>query len=265
MKKNYFWFVCMALVLAFSLSLASCGSDDPVPDPTPTPTPDPTPTVKYTGYGCWFELDSIAGEEEAFKALLSDSMKVVCPLLKEIAPLKYGASVAYTEADSSSRAELRAQFKGILDVLDAARKNAHNPVVTSLVKFYSETVFNVSSDWNSSFSNPSYTPLDIQIPDLRSTVWSTEDSKGTGVESVEFGSWTAGSLKASFTGTAIVNGTDSYGVFRQGYGIMLHDENLKIRYGFRLSTDGERFLLLQDGQTLLDEKDAPVYTVRATE
>lgn len=263
--KNYFQLICAALIMSFAIT--SCGDDDPVtptPDPSPDPTPDPTPTVVYNGYGCAFSLDSVAGDAEAFNTIILDSMKFYCPELKEKGAGVYGASIVYEKNDTADYKKLREGFRAFeLSVLGLI-KTAKTPVVTSsAVIFSNNSQSGVSSDWSFDFSaSSSSRTFGVLIPQLKSSIWATDDKKDTGVESVKFDSWVSTAAKALFSGSVVINDIDTYPAVRLGDRFVLLGENNEFKYVFFIDPSGESFRLTQIGGEKLADEAVTTYTFK---
>ena len=274
MKKNLFSTLCMAFAVA--LTVVSCGDDDPIPTPTPTPDPDPeTPTVTYNGYSYVLAFDSIAGSEEAaktFLTMLNDTIAAYGLEMKTLQvdgyALVYGVSMTYNKDDEKEKAAyeaLKAKCKSLShSVLRYMSENRTEPVVTAGYVHATNSASSVSKDWNSlSLSNASATVKGVlSIPNLKKTTWKTKDAKGSGVESVYFGSWTTYKTLKATRSTSIVsiNGEELKEVtaLRQGAMVIVMNKENKVIYGFTITNGGKQLALLQkDGQTL--EKDAIVY------
>lgn len=261
MKKNYCRLIAVALTMV--LVVASCGDDDPItptPDPTPDPTPEPTPTVVYNGFGCALTLDSVAGEAEAFNKILLDSMKFYCPELKEIGAWSYGASIVYEKNDTADYVKLRDGFHAFTSSVKVMSKTAKVPVVTSKGTFSTKSQTGVSSDW--SYSSSSFAEgktFGILIPVLNSGTWATDDKKDTGVESLDFSTWSATTIKTMFSGKVVVNGTDVYNAVREGVKLVLFEDGSKIKYGFTIDSSGESLRLTQVGNEELAEEAITTY------
>lgn len=275
MKKNLFSTLCTAFAIAFTV--VSCGDDDPIPTPTP-PTPDPepeTPTVTYNGYSYVLGIDSIAGSEEAaktFLTMLNDTIAAYGLEMKTLQvdgyALVYGVSMTYNKDDEKEKAAyeaLKAKCTSLShSVVRYMSENRTEPVVTAGYVHATNSASSVSKDWNSlSLSNASATVKGVlSIPNLKKTTWKTKDAKGSGVESVYFGGWTAYETLEATRSTSIVsiNGEELKEVtaLRQGAMVIVMNKENKVIYGFTITNDGKQIALLQkDGQTF--EKDAIVY------
>ena len=274
MKKNLFSTLCMAFAIAFTV--VSCGDDDPIPTPTPTPDPEPeTPTVTYNGYSYVLAFDSIAGSEEAaktFLTMLNDTIAAYGLEMKQLQAdgyaLVYGVSMTYNKDDEKEKAAyeaLKAKCKSLShSVLRYMSENRTEPVVTAGYVYVNNSASSVSKDWNSFSLSGTSAPVKgvLSIPNLKKTTWKTKDAKGSGVESVYFGSWTTYKTLKATRSTSIVsiNGEELKEVtaLRQGAMVIVMNKENKVIYGFTITNGGKQLALLQkDGQTL--EKDAIVY------
>ena len=274
MKKNLFSTLCMAFAVA--LTVVSCGDDDPIPTPTPTPDPDPeTPTVTYNGYSYVLAFDSIAGSEEAaktFLTMLNDTIAAYGLEMKQLQAdgyaLVYGVSMTYNKDDEKEKAAyeaLKAKCKSLShSVLRYMSENRTEPVVTAGYVYVNNSASSVSKDWNSFSLSGTSAPVKgvLSIPNLKKTTWKTKDAKGSGVESVYFGGWTAYETLKATRSTSIVsiNGEELKEVtaLRQGAMVIVMNKENKVIYGFTITNGGKQLALLQkDGQTF--EKDAIVY------
>ena len=276
MKKNLFSTLCMAFAVA--LTVVSCGDDDPIPSPTPTPEPEPepeTPTVTYNGYSYVLGIDSIAGSEEAaktFLTMLNDTIAAYGLEMKTLQAdgyaLVYGVSMTYNKDDEKEKAAyeaLKAKCKSLShSVLRYMSENRTEPVVTAGYVYVNNSASSVSKDWNSFSLSGTSAPVKgvLSIPNLKKTTWKTKDAKGSGVESVYFGSWTTYKTLKATRSTSIVsiNGEELKEVtaLRQGALVIIMNKENKVIYGFTITNGGKQLALLQkDGQTL--EKDAIVY------
>ncbi len=257
MKKNYCRLIAVALTMA--LVVVSCGDDDPI-TPTPEPTPDPTPTVVYNGFGYTFQLDSVAGDAEAFNTFLLDTMKFYCPELKEVTAGVYSASIVFEEGDSADYVKLRDQLAAFKSSFLNAIKVVKTPVVTSsgVIK---EQYGTVEQGWKYSSvgSNSGSVAFAVLIPSLKSSVWATDDKKDTGVESLKFNDWSLFAIKAVFSGKVVVNDTDTCSASREGNLLVLLDEGSKIKYGFTIDPSGESLSLTQVGNDKLAEEAITTY------
>ena len=102
----------------------------------------------------------------------------------------------------------------------------------------------------------------LSIPNLKKTTWKTKDAKGSGVESVYFGSWTTYKTLKATRSTSIVsiNGEELKEVtaLRQGALVIIMNKENKVIYSFSLTSDGKQLVLVKkDGQTF--EGDGLVY------
>ena len=276
MKKNLFSTLCMAFAVA--LTVVSCGDDDPIPSPTPTPEPEPepeTPTVTYNGYSYVLGIDSIAGSEEAaktFLTMLNDTIAAYGLEMKTLQAdgyaLVYGVSMTYNKDDEKEKAAyeaLKAKCKSLsYSVVRYMSENRTEPVVTAGYVYVNNSASSVSKDWNSFSLSGTSAPVKgvLSIPNLKKTTWKTKDAKGSGVESVYFGGWTAyETLKATRSTSIIsINGEElkEMTALRQGAMVIVMNKENKVIYGFTITNGGKQLALLQkDGQTL--EKDAIVY------
>ena len=264
----------MAFAIAFTV--VSCGDDDPIPTPTPTPDPEPeTPTVTYNGYSYVLAFDSIAGSEEAaktFLTMLNDTIAAYGLEMKTLQAdgyaLVYGVSMTYNKDDEKEKAAyeaLKAKCKSLShSVLRYMSENRTEPVVTAGYVYVNNSASSVSKDWNSFSLSGTSAPVKgvLSIPNLKKTTWKTKDAKGSGVESVYFGSWTTYKTLKATRSTSIVsiNGEELKEVtaLRQGAMVIVMNKENKVIYGFTITNGGKQLALLQkDGQTL--EKDAIVY------
>ena len=264
----------MAFAIAFTV--VSCGDDDPIPTPTPTPDPEPeTPTVTYNGYSYVLAFDSIAGSEEAaktFLTMLNDTIAAYGLEMKTLQAdgyaLVYGVSMTYNKDDEKEKAAyeaLKAKCKSLShSVLRYMSENRTEPVVTAGYVYVNNSASSVSKDWNSFSLSGTSAPVKgvLSIPNLKKTTWKTKDAKGSGVESVYFGGWTAYKTLKATKSTSIVsiNGEELKEVtaLRQGAMVIVMNKENKVIYGFTITNGGKQIALLQkDGQTL--EKDAIVY------
>ena len=264
----------MAFAIAFTV--VSCGDDDPIPTPTPTPDPEPeTPTVTYNGYSYVLAFDSIAGSEEAaktFLTMLNDTIAAYGLEMKTLQAdgyaLVYGVSMTYNKDDEKEKAAyeaLKAKCKSLShSVLRYMSENRTEPVVTAGYVHATNSASSVSKDWNSFSLSGTSAPVKgvLSIPNLKKTTWKTKDAKGSGVESVYFGGWTAYKTLKATKSTSIVsiNGEELKEVtaLRQGAMVIVMNKENKVIYGFTITNGGKQIALLQkDGQTF--EKDAIVY------
>ena len=264
----------MAFAIAFTV--VSCGDDDPIPTPTPTPDPEPeTPTVTYNGYSYVLAFDSIAGSEEAaktFLTMLNDTIAAYGLEMKTLQAdgyaLVYGVSMTYNKDDEKEKAAyeaLKAKCKSLsYSVVRYMSEHRTEPVVTAGYVYVNNSASSVSKDWNSFSLSGTSAPVKgvLSIPNLKKTTWKTKDAKGSGVESVYFGGWTAYKTLKATKSTSIVsiNGEELKEVtaLRQGAMVIVMNKENKVIYGFTITNGGKQLALLQkDGQTL--EKDAIVY------
>ena len=276
MKKNLFSTLCMAFAVA--LTVVSCGDDDPIPSPTPTPEPEPepeTPTVTYNGYSYVLGIDSIAGSEEAaktFLTMLNDTIAAYGLEMKQLQAdgyaLVYGVSMTYNKDDEKEKAAyetLKAKCTSLNhSVMRYMSENRTEPVVTAGYVYVNNSASSVSKDWNSFSLSGTSAPVKgvLSIPNLKKTTWKTKDAKGSGVESVYFGGWTAYKTLKATKSTSIVsiNGEELKEVtaLRQGAMVIVMNKENKVIYGCTITNGGKQLALLQkDGQTF--EKDAIVY------
>ena len=264
----------MAFAIAFTV--VSCGDDDPIPTPTPTPDPEPeTPTVTYNGYSYVLGIDAIAGSEDAaktFLTMLNDTIAAYGLEMKTLQAdgyaLVYGVSMTYNKDDEKEKAAyeaLKAKCKSLShSVLRYMSENRTEPVVTAGYVYVNNSASSVSKDWNSFSLSGTSAPVKgvLSIPNLKKTTWKTKDAKGSGVESVYFGSWTTYKTLKATRSTSIVsiNGEELKEVtaLRQGAMVIVMNKENKVIYGFTITNGGKQLALLQkDGQTF--EKDAIVY------
>ena len=276
MKKNLFSTLCMAFAVA--LTVVSCGDDDPIPSPTPTPEPEPepeTPTVTYNGYSYVLGIDSIAGSEEAaktFLTMLNDTIAAYGLEMKTLQAdgyaLVYGVSMTYNKDDEKEKAAyeaLKAKCKSLShSVTRYMSENRTEPVVTAGYVYVTNSASSVSKDWNSFSLSGTSAPVKgvLSIPNLKKTTWKTKDAKGSGVESVYFGGWTAYKTLKATKSTSIVsiNGEELKEVtaLRQGALVIIMNKENKVIYSFSLTSDGKQLVLVKkDGQTF--EGDGLVY------
>ena len=266
------------MAFAVALTVVSCGDDDPIPSPTPTPEPEPepeTPTVTYNGYSYVLAFDSIAGSEEAaktFLTMLNDTIAAYGLEMKTLQAdgyaLVYGVSMTYNKDDEKEKAAyeaLKAKCKSLsYSVVRYMSENRTEPVVTAGYVYVTNSASSVSKDWNSFSLSGTSAPVKgvLSIPNLKKTTWKTKDAKGSGVESVYFGGWTAYKTLKATKSTSIVsiNGEElkEMTALRQGAMVIVMNKENKVIYGFTITNGGKQLALLQkDGQTL--EKDAIVY------
>ena len=264
------------MAFAVALTVVSCGDDDPIPTPTPTPDPDPeTPTVTYNGYSYVLGIDSIAGSEEAaktFLTMLNDTIAAYGLEMKTLQAdgyaLVYGVSMTYNKDDEKEKAAyeaLKAKCKSLShSVLRYMSENRTEPVVTAGYVYVNNSASSVSKDWNSFSLSGTSAPVKgvLSIPNLKKTTWKTKDAKGSGVESVYFGSWTTYKTLKATRSTSIVSinceELKEVTALRQGAMVIVMNKENKVSYGFTITNGGKQLALLQkDGQTF--EKDAIVY------
>ena len=275
MKTNFFSALCMAFALAFTV--VSCGDDDPIPSPTPTPDPDPepeTPTVTYNGYSYILALDSVAGSEEAVKTFLGMLNDSISSFGLEMKTLQaegyayvYGVSMTYNKDDEKEKAAYEALKEKCTSVKRCIGKympaNNTSPVITTGFVHLVTTASGVSKDWSVNLgAGIGSLRGSLSIPSLSKTTWKAKDAKESGVESVNFGGWSADkSLKATLTTSVLqINGEELKDVIaiRQGAKVIVMNAENKVIYGFMITSDGKQLTLLQkDGQNF--EGDAVVY------
>lgn len=265
--KSYFQAMSMALAMAFALT--GCGDDDPIlptPDDPDPVDPDPTPEVVYDGHAFYFQLDSVAGDAEAFNTMVLDTMSLYFPEMKEVGTGLYAASLVHEQGDTANVAKLRAEYREFVSHMVYMCRDAKQPVVTTMMTFGTQSESNVKEGWSfSSGTSSGSSQFGVLIPALRNEEWKTADDKGTGVQSIAFGdAWLhSKTVKAMFNTSQVVVGDTSYPASRQGQFILLFDENDQIKYGFYIDPAGDALYLVRVGENTLEGEAVPTYSVVA--
>ena len=169
--------------------------------------------------------------------------------------------MTYNKDDEKEKAAyeaLKAKCKSLShSVLRYMSENRTEPVVTAGYVYVNNSASSVSKDWNSFSLSGTSAPVKgvLSIPNLKKTTWKTKDAKGSGVESVYFGSWTTYKTLKATRSTSIVsiNGEELKEVtaLRQGAMVIVMNKENKVIYGFTITNGGKQLALLQKGDGLV--------------